>query len=490
MDPTRRQVFFHWLRSVVKADVVLLQETHCNTVARAQRWSREWGGLDRASRRNECERVAWFSLSSSPHQGGSAILVSKKFLQSHNITAISTTQDHNGGWVHMTVLHKLTKIELQYSSIYLPPQDTPRLAAIEDLPPRPHCEWLAAGDFNCVELSERDAKDAKYNAKGGEQLATYTAQQNLSDVWIHTNPGDPGFTRKHSATQSTRIDRLYTTPSFLAHTQNLTLLTSPISDHHALVAEIKMSLRTSLPTPYWRLNTSILRLPETDFIVQTIIGTALEERGNQPIIGWWLRLKHTLVTQLKKHTRVVTRERNKKFHDLHDKLNHTSTPPESLPSLQAEYYELLRIRQDKVRLMAGAKREEIGDTPTASFFAAAAARAAARGIHSITPPKATPSSPPPPPPLTPLTFIVNFSLSGRVCLAPPAMLLAPPPNRQQQRASRWPALSASSRRFNAPNSPSHTHSLKYALLLSMVREMQHQVRMVYHGSSTPIIGMN
>ena len=57
MDPTRRQVFFHWLRSVVKADVALLQETHCNTVARDQRWSREWGGLDRAARRNECERV-------------------------------------------------------------------------------------------------------------------------------------------------------------------------------------------------------------------------------------------------------------------------------------------------------------------------------------------------------------------------------------------------------------------------------------------------
>ena len=157
VDPSRRQVLFYWLRSVVKADVALLQETHCHTPERAKQWSEAWGGLDRAGRSNVCERVAWFSLSSSPFQGGSAILVSKKFLQSHTITAIDTTHDHNGAWVHMTVLHKLTKIELQYSSIYLPPQESPRLAAIAALPPRPQCEWLVAGDNNCVEQPERDA---------------------------------------------------------------------------------------------------------------------------------------------------------------------------------------------------------------------------------------------------------------------------------------------------------------------------------------------
>ncbi len=214
-------------------------------------------------------------------------------------------------------------------------------------------------------------------------------------MWLHTHPGNTGFTRKHSNTQSTRIDRIYTTPSFIPHTKNISLVVAPISDHKALVAEIHMSLLPSHPSPFWRLNASILRLPDTDFLVQSIIGTAMEERGNQPVIGWWLRLKHTLTTALKKHSRVVARERNKKFHQLHEKLNDTNTPPDTLPSLQAEYYDLLRIRQEKVRLMAGAKREGIGDTPTASFFAQAAARAAARGIHSLTHPNPSPSPPPP-----------------------------------------------------------------------------------------------
>ena len=47
---------------------------------------------------------------------------------------------------------------------------------------------------------------------GGGELSNYIAEQDLADVWLHTHPGDPGFTRKHSNTQSTRIDRIYTTP--------------------------------------------------------------------------------------------------------------------------------------------------------------------------------------------------------------------------------------------------------------------------------------
>ena len=171
VGPSRRRTFYHWLRTVVKADVALIQETHCNTLSRAQAWGVEWGGLDRGSRVNTCERVAWFSISSSPQQGGSAILISKKFLASHNITDCSTTHDHNGGWVHMSVIHKLTKIELKYSSLYLPPQADLRLAAIRDLPQRPPCEWLIGGDYNCVELPSRDAL-SEYHARGGRNYLT------------------------------------------------------------------------------------------------------------------------------------------------------------------------------------------------------------------------------------------------------------------------------------------------------------------------------
>ena len=120
VGPSRRRVFYHWLRTVVNAEIILLQETHCNTHTRALKWSEEWGGVDRAHRANTLDRLAWFSLSSSSSKGGSAILITKKFANTHTLTQVTTTDTHNGAWVHLHVIHKATNIPLTYSSTYPP----------------------------------------------------------------------------------------------------------------------------------------------------------------------------------------------------------------------------------------------------------------------------------------------------------------------------------------------------------------------------------
>ena len=217
---------------------------------------------------------------------------SQKNSPTHTLTQVTTTDTHNGAWVHLHVIHKATNIPLTYSSTYLPPQPDLRLLAIAALPARPDNEWIWAGDFNCLEAPERDAS-AVYTPTGGYQLAKYTAAQNLVDIWLHTHPHTKGYTRRHSDTQSTRIDRIYTTPSFLPHTTDITLLVNPISDHKALHLSINMSLHSFTPTPSWRFNNSLLQHPETDYLVHTIINLAVKQRGHKSIISWWLQLLQT-----------------------------------------------------------------------------------------------------------------------------------------------------------------------------------------------------
>ncbi len=141
---------------------------------------------------------------------------------------------------------------------------------------------------------------------------------------------------------------------------------------------------------------------------------------------WWLSLKRTLSDTLKKHSQQVTRERNKLVHALTSAIDNPNTPSKHVPSLQTQLHELLSLKQQKAEIFAGAKREEIGDTPTASFYARAAARAAHRDIHSLT--------------LSDDTITHNASLAqealhtfwGEV-FGPPA---APPSHTQQQAAER------------------------------------------------------
>ena len=118
-------------------------------------------------------------------------------------------------------------------------------------------------------------------------------------------------------------------------------------------------------SPFWRLNSSILQLPETDFIVSNIIIAAQKERRGKPILDWWLSLKRTLTDTLKIHSRQITQERNRLVRELTHALDSSSTSASHIPSLKAQLSELLTLKQKKVELFAGAKREEVGDTPTA-----------------------------------------------------------------------------------------------------------------------------
>ena len=194
----RRKSLFYWLKHTLQPDILLLQETHSTSNTQTHQWAKEWGGLNRASRGEATERAAWFSHSASPHTGGTAIFVSKKFLQQHTITNIHTTSTHNGFYTSITSIHKATKRTITHSSCYLPAKAALRLPAITALPPlKPQEERFMGGDYNCFH-HRHDSSNPKYFPRGGTELESYCAEQDLGDVWSLTSD-DPAtrYTRTH-----------------------------------------------------------------------------------------------------------------------------------------------------------------------------------------------------------------------------------------------------------------------------------------------------
>ena len=388
VDDDKRRVMYEWFKNTLHADIFFIQETHATTPSQTQQWAAEWAGVNRAQRTNPLERAAWFSLSSSPHTGGTAILCSPRFLKQNTITHVTTRHTHNGFLTTITATHNHTQRSVTYASVYLPSKPHPRLRAIRSLPPiPPQEEWMIGGDWNCVEHQERDSnRPDKYFPKGGKETKHFIDTHDLVDAWSITHPTDTQFTRTHHNGTSTRIDRIYTTPELTPHVNATALLHTPqLSDHKALQLNLILS-HSSHKSPYWRLNTSILQLPATDFIVRNTIRIALKQRRGAPILEWWLSLKAALKKALISHSKQITKARNQLTHTLTTKLDNPSTPLSDIPTLQAHLHELLALKSKKTQLMAGAKREEIGDRPTASFFARAAARSSSRTITSLSVP--------------------------------------------------------------------------------------------------------
>jgi hypothetical protein len=84
--PVKRAVFFKWLQSL-SVDCFLVSETHCATADAASQWSAEW--LKGAS-------LAAFSLSSSSHTGGSAILLHPRVTRRECSHSFATHSAFNG----------------------------------------------------------------------------------------------------------------------------------------------------------------------------------------------------------------------------------------------------------------------------------------------------------------------------------------------------------------------------------------------------------
>ena len=298
----KRIRFFHWLRSL-DVDVILLSETHCSSAEAAMLWASDWHIQSDSSA---------FSLSSSAHTGGSAILLHPRALTRSRHCRFSTHHSFNGALTLATVEYAGTCYS--FASIYAPVDSPSRLAFFRHLcsVSFPAGPLIMGGDFNCVENPARDHRGISpaYHAQqpGGALLADLCARRQLVDGWLtfYGAGGPPPFTRYSPTSESaTRIDRLYVSATLATSISAMSVVSAPWTDHAAVELRIGASTR---PTASWRFNDLMLRSPS--FCSQIRIAWlhwATDPEG-RPLAQRWSAFKTQVRRIATAHAEAVNRE--------------------------------------------------------------------------------------------------------------------------------------------------------------------------------------
>ena len=228
----KRWGIFSFLRDRLKAQVVLLSETHLSDEAQVPFWSQKWG----VGRDDGAPRAFW-SRSDSPHTGGAAVL----FHPSLPITVKEVERDPGprGRWVRVRVL--LFKREWTFTAVYAPAQAAERVQFMS----KP--EWakpdglgalaVVGGDFNCVEDVEMDVvRRPKYENAGGSELCKWVEAGGWQDgdrvkrrASAHSNMT---FVQEVGAS---RLDRIYVGAGLDRAVRSVETQVCALSDHRAVV---------------------------------------------------------------------------------------------------------------------------------------------------------------------------------------------------------------------------------------------------------------
>jgi hypothetical protein len=143
----KRATFFKWLQSL-SVDCFFVSETHCASAEAASQWSAEW-----------CKgaSLAAFSLSSSSHTGGSAILLHPRVIRRECSNSFATHSAFNGALTTASIV--LDGASYTLAAVYAPVAAHARLSFLDFLLSFPfpaEDQLIFAGDLNCVEVPERD----------------------------------------------------------------------------------------------------------------------------------------------------------------------------------------------------------------------------------------------------------------------------------------------------------------------------------------------
>ena len=214
---SKRVALLKWVKTN-KVDVLLLQETHATDNTSTNFWTQQWGG------------PALWAPSSTPHSGGTAILVNRQVKGSLTHQAKSP----DGSWARADLETEEGPITL--ISAYGPADSVRRGEWIQNslkqaLNNLEH-PTIAGGDWNCVSSGTLDSSHPYSGLlQGGRTIDLMMAEQGMDDVLRLTQPEYRWYTR-WEGTHGNRLDRIYASGSMCEQTLHLPPIMCPWSDHY------------------------------------------------------------------------------------------------------------------------------------------------------------------------------------------------------------------------------------------------------------------
>lgn len=218
-DFQKRKKIFNHLKEIHKADIVLLQETHC-VQADQLLWENQWGG----------KMINSFGETNA--RGVS-------FLVGRNVECeiVRQARDDEGRYVVIEIKHN--EKEIVIAGLYAPNRDTPDFfrKVFKEINNFQNGNIILAGDFNLVLDEKLDrAGTSEFNyPKSRDLVLTYMEEMELCDLWRVRNPEVRRYSchRKNSKFFS-RIDLFLVSCGLTQYIRACSINASYNSDHAIL----------------------------------------------------------------------------------------------------------------------------------------------------------------------------------------------------------------------------------------------------------------
>ena len=296
-DKNKRQRFFAMLEALA-IDFIFLQETYTSETD-YQNIANDWRGMS-----------IW-NHGPDKHTNGTAIL----FKNSLNFNIIDTKKDNDGRILITTI--EIEQEIIALTNIYAPtiPKDRPSFfKGLKEIIPD-NASPIIAGDFNMVTDPTHDRVGPHIrttHTSGMVELTDILQEHDLTDAWRDTHPSKHQYTyRKQRQTIQSRIDRIYLSKRL--NYRDCKIIPLGVSDHDAPFLTIDITNNNNRETS-WKLNNSILPLPEVKLIIENIATQFLEEKdlySNRSL--WWETFKKTATYHLQKISKEIAVIRRKEY---------------------------------------------------------------------------------------------------------------------------------------------------------------------------------
>jgi exonuclease III len=329
------------LKYEYKADVILLQETHCSAQNIVEEWSKYM-------------LMEGYGSSTSSRRVGVAILVKHDYFKD-----IKTTVDKEGRIIYMEASRNNEKWLI--ACIYAPNEKKERTEFFKNinfLGPdyKKYDIIILGGDFN-VTLYDKD----KLNSSNGNRdpskppLYTLLLLAELSDTYHRSFPEKPCISWTNGKYAS-RIDYFFTNENLDDRIKTIQYESTGFTDHKACILHIDPPVPIIRGQGYWRLNNRLLQVYEWQEEFQNLLSK--EEKAANPInenIDYglrWENMKYEVMMTSRKHAAKLQYKNKKKRERLEYKLaiqeRHWLTCKKSLQKKVGRRCEYLRQKLVKL----------------------------------------------------------------------------------------------------------------------------------------------
>lgn len=346
-DVKKQQKFILYCK-MQNFDVIFVQETHIDTVAKAKIFQQKWGG-----------KILWsFGTNTSC---GVAIM----FKPHLRLDVLTSASDNEGRVLSVGV--EIKGSMYNFISVYAPCKWMERVPFMRGLAQYIDRSSLVvmAGDFNCIKDPAIDYRGPAVSftvpTQGSEILNDICTNFVLRDVYRTRFPNRPNYTCI-SRQSFSRLDHVYMASSLYGSVSSISLSPVGFSDHSCVIVCLSDSQDEKGPG-YWKCNVSTLSDPDlsADIRHHAALAAAAPVKDG----AWWERLKETFRRTIRLHSVRLAAIRKHKMRSLESQINRMTEEPGAdsarLTALKAELDECLNyiVKGEAVRAHMEILQEEL-----------------------------------------------------------------------------------------------------------------------------------